>query len=211
MLESYPEGSRLVGVARLAVSLIVTLCYPLQAHPSRGCITSIIVACGAKLRHRRSDVEEDVGYAPFERRDERRDERVVNAAALRGVVSSTAETAPPTSNALAITPPAAPPADDHGGVQPSSNAMHYGITSVFVCASVAIALAVDDLGLVLKVVGATGSTTVSYILPGATYLRVAPPSHRGGLQWWGALLILIAGCIIMPLSLTLDFMPEPSA
>jgi amino acid permease len=107
----------------------------------------------------------------------------------------------------AAVPIASPPTDDHGGVQPTSNAMHNGITACFLAGTIAIALAVDDLGIVLKVVGATGSTTVSYILPGATYIRVCP-RHLRGWQWWGALGMLLTGCAIMPLSLTLDFLSE---
>jgi Transmembrane amino acid transporter protein len=40
---------------------------------------------------------------------------------------------------------------------------------VFLVASLLIALSVNDLGVVLSIVGATGSTVVSYILPGVFY------------------------------------------
>jgi Transmembrane amino acid transporter protein len=43
---------------------------------------------------------------------------------------------------------------------------------VFLVLSLAIALSVKDLGVVLAVVGATGSTVVSYILPGAFYYNM---------------------------------------
>ena len=48
----------------------------------------------------------------------------------------------------------------------SEDTAHVVITTVFVAATATIACTVDDLGLVLSVVGATGSTIVSYILPG---------------------------------------------
>ena len=34
-------------------------------------------------------------------------------------------------------------------------------------------MVVDNLGVILAVVGATGSTTISYILPGIFYVRVS--------------------------------------
>lgn len=185
VLESYPAMSKIVGVARMAISLIVTLCYPLQAHPSRGCITSILLAACAKRST--PAPPSAVPYQSF---------GMVNVTA-----SGTAR------GADAAVPIASPPTDGHGGVQPTSNAMHYGITACFLAGTIAIALAIDDLGIVLKVVGATGSTTVSYILPGATYIRVCP-RHLRGWQWWGALGMLLTGCAIMPISLTLDFLSE---
>ena len=43
-LSNYPADSVIVAAARLMISLVVTFCYPLQAHPSRTCITTIISA-----------------------------------------------------------------------------------------------------------------------------------------------------------------------
>ena len=67
-----------------------------------------------------------------------------------------------------------------------------------------VALIVDDLGVVLKVVGATGSTIVSYILPGSCYFLLYREPHT---LRWAALALLVAGAVIMPLSLTLIFLP----
>ena len=73
------------------------------------------------------------------------------------------------------------------------------MTTAFLLLSTAIALAVDDLGVVLSIVGATGSTIVSYILPGATYFLLC----RDGAARNLGLLQLVLGVIIMLLSLTL--------
>lgn len=78
------------------------------------------------------------------------------------------------------------------------------VTSVFLLCSVAIALVVDDLGLVLSIVGATGSTTVSYLLPGFCYFRLCP--DKASPTRWLALLQLGLGCVIMPASLVLIFL-----
>ena len=55
----------------------------------------------------------------------------------------------------------------------------------------------------LSVVGATGSTTVSYLLPGFCFFRLCP-RKRSPMRLL-ALLQLALGCIIMPGSLALIF------
>lgn len=76
------------------------------------------------------------------------------------------------------------------------------VTALWVSLSWAVAVTVKDLGIVLGIVGATGSTTVSYILPGLVYRKAFPqPSLErklAGLQ-------LLLGCVIMPLCLTMLF------
>lgn len=79
---------------------------------------------------------------------------------------------------------------------------HVAVTCAHLGLSLIIALAVSDLGLVLGVVGATGSTIVSYILPGFCFMRLGPKS---GVKHLVAIGMLAAGCVIMPLALTLLF------
>jgi len=175
ILESYPSSSKVVAVSRIGVSIIVTLCYPLQAHPTRGFVTSICHEISESLERRR-----------------------------RARLGSTTLT-DPLATAVTAGEQAADD-DDHGGGKESSVGLYLAITTTFLLASTGIALVVKDLGMVLKVVGATGSTTVSYILPGACY--VALFREDGGAKWRFAMLILVLGCIIMPLSLTLVFIPD---
>eukprot|EP00600_Ochromonadales_sp_CCMP1393_P009668 CAMPEP_0174956944 /NCGR_PEP_ID=MMETSP0004_2-20121128/1806_1 /TAXON_ID=420556 /ORGANISM="Ochromonas sp., Strain CCMP1393" /LENGTH=259 /DNA_ID=CAMNT_0016205015 /DNA_START=766 /DNA_END=1542 /DNA_ORIENTATION=+ len=47
--------------------------------------------------------------------------------------------------------------------------MHIIVTTIFLLCSLSIALSMTSLGVMLALVGATGSTTVSYILPGFFY------------------------------------------
>ena len=96
--------------------------------------------------------------------------------------------------------------DDHGhSVGASSGrATHVVITTAFILASTAIALKVTDLGVVLEIVGATGSTIVSYILPGTTYFCLCREPRK---RWRGAALVGV-GAVIMPLSLTLIVLKE---
>jgi len=60
-----------------------------------------------------------------------------------------------------------------------------------------VALAVTSLGLVLSVVGATGSTMIQFILPGGIYYKLGPP----GPKRWVALAQFALGCGIMPAAL----------
>merc|ERR1712232_179690 len=81
-------------------------------------------------------------------------------------------------------------------------ARYWGFTACFLLFSLCIALAVDDLGAVLAVVGATGSTVVSLILPGICYFRFFPHPHA---VRWLALAVFLLGCAVMPVALVSIF------
>ena len=121
-------------VVRLMMSVKVTCCYPLQAHPARACIATLLRAA-AKREHVLGQHESLL------------------------------------------------------------------ITGAFVALTAAVALFVDDLGVVLSVVGATGSPIVSYILPGACYYRLFPEraSRRVGLA------LLVLGICLIPMGLFFAF------
>lgn len=74
--------------------------------------------------------------------------------------------------------------------------------ALFLFTSLLIALTVQDLSLVLSFVGATGSTTVSYILPGIFYYKMF---QNEGPQWMRVLAFsqYVLGLIIIPVCLTL--------
>lgn len=76
--------------------------------------------------------------------------------------------------------------------------LRHGATSAFLVLSTLIALVVTELGLVLGVVGATGSAMVSYVVPGASYVRLFPHPH---VLKTLAQAQLGAGLAIMPLAL----------
>ena len=42
VLDNYPEGAPVVTVARVFVATLVALTYPLQCHPARACILSLL-------------------------------------------------------------------------------------------------------------------------------------------------------------------------
>jgi len=76
-------------------------------------------------------------------------------------------------------------------------------TAVGLVLSFALALSVESLGLMLGVVGATGSTTVSYILPGLCYTMAFPEASVKRVL---AFCQLGLGCIIMPVCLIAVFL-----
>ena len=215
VLESYPSDSLVVGVARMAISLIVTLCYPLQCHPSRGCLTSIFVAVGEGLcsaTNQPASVTPIVpitmplsstidAHAASSGRGREDADEALRPDMRAGQVDVGAYEADSASAAR-------PLVDDHSAVPPFSLKAHIGITCAFLLSSIVIGLLVDDLGVVLRVVGATGSTTVSYILPGGCYFVLARTRARGSKRLRiAAAVMLLAGLVIMPLSLTLIFLP----
>jgi amino acid permease len=145
ILVNYPETG-LVSTARLFVSLLVAFSYPLQVHPARKCILTLLST------FLDADRTEEPPYSVMYMR-------------------------------------------------------FVGITVTFLCLSFLIAMATSDLGVILSIVGATGSTIVSYILPGFVYYLtfkddISSPKWKTHL----ALFQGILGLIIMPVCLAFIFL-----
>lgn len=77
------------------------------------------------------------------------------------------------------------------------------VTLTFLCTALLVALLVHDLSLVLELVGATGSTIVSYLLPGAAYVRLHPYPHA---RRTAAQLQFVVGVGVMAVGLTAVFL-----
>jgi len=164
LLASYPR-SRVLGVARLALSVVVALSYPLQSHPSLGCLISISAraarACDPKWDPMScSEVSRPHGGASAGWR-------------IGGLLTA--------------------------GVRRPA-ALRAGFALLFLVATTSVALAVTRLGLVLAAVGATGSTTVTFIVPGAAYLALAGQRRAmrvlAGVQ-------LLTGLVLVPTCIAL--------
>ena len=69
-------------------------------------------------------------------------------------------------------------------------------------------MSVSDLGILLEVIGATGCTLVSYVLPGLIF--VAMHHNLGSNQWeYGvAIVTLIVGIIMIPTGLAYMYFIE---
>ena len=163
VLTTYPSDGPSAGLlagARLMIAVVVAFSYPLQSHPSRACILSIVEQL---LRRRHA-------------------------------VSATGQAAD--GSGSAATPQLGQPPNAR------SRQLHTICTTAFLVCSTAVATTVDDLGLVLSLVGATGSVMVSYLLPGLCYYRLCPAGANQPLRC-AALGLLIFSLLLMPVSLGL--------
>eukprot|EP00605_Chrysophyceae_sp_TOSAG23-4_P002627 GSChrysophyteH1.ASY1.ANO1.2899.1 assembled CDS len=141
ILVSYPNNN-ITSTARIFVSIVVAFHYPLQAHPARRSMLSLIT-------HLAGEQAEPTEYSVYWRR-------------------------------------------------------YSGCMVLFLGLSVAIALSVADLGLMLSLVGATGSTAISFILPGIFYYKMFEgegPQWLRKVSWYQ----FIAGLLLVPFSLVAIF------
>jgi len=89
------------------------------------------------------------------------------------------------------------------------NALHVVTTSVLVGGSIGVALAVKSLGVMLTIIGALCSTSVTFIVPGGCYVALFA-EHGWRPKRLLALGQLILGLVIAPLCLVLTFLPGES-
>ena len=82
-------------------------------------------------------------------------------------------------------------------LQSEGRVIFVAVTILFLLLSVSIALVVQNLGTILSIVGASGSTLVTYILPGLIYVKL----HPAGRYNIFAYLQFFLGCAIMPSAL----------
>jgi amino acid permease len=179
ILVNYPNNY-LTSVARLFVSLLVAFSYPLQCHPSRRSILSLLTSFDAYRAARNPDTQGLVGAGG---------KSEVSDMEGNGTTTSTTST-----------PALPPPLSEH-----QQFVRFMTVTACFLGLSLVIALTITNLGTVLAFVGATGSTTVSYILPGFFYYIVFKDE---GPVWkrYLALAQGITGLILVPLCLTFIFL-----
>ncbi len=75
---------------------------------------------------------------------------------------------------------------------------------IFLFGSFGIAMVLSDLGFILAIIGSTGATVITYILPGAAYYTM---HTNQGPAWkrYAAAVLFGLGVIIMPVCLTFIF------
>lgn len=87
--------------------------------------------------------------------------------------------------------------------EPSSAKKHIIVTTSIIVLSYLVAITISQLDLVLSFVGSTGSTTISFILPGLFYFKL-----YNGQKWhWKrmvALFLTIYGVLVMTVCLTFN-------
>lgn len=193
IITMYPRDSVPSLIGRLCIVIMVSLSFPLQCHPCRGSVNHVIffvrngVKSGWKLR--KSNVTAD-GYAPISEND-------VESVAEESFVSTT-----PMEGAQDT--------DGHDPIiVPMTTTKFYVITTVIVVASYLVAITVKSLAHVLAFVGSTGSTSISFILPGLFgYMLIKPLNGAATLSplerfcKFGGLALSIWGVVVMVVCLS---------
>ncbi|PSK41302.1 hypothetical protein C7M61_000983 [Candidozyma pseudohaemuli] len=157
IITMYPKDSIPSLIGRLCIVVMVSLSFPLQCHPCRGSVNHIryFIKNGV-LSHklRNSQVTND-GYAPLQSDGESMvDETFVSTTPMEG-------------------------AQDTDGHDPIivklTTKQFYIITTGIVVLAYLVAISVKSLARVLAFVGSTGSTSISFILPGLFgYMLIKP-------------------------------------
>ncbi|KAF9359026.1 hypothetical protein BGX26_000353 [Mortierella sp. AD094] len=142
------NSSILVTIGRVAIVILVLFSFPLQCHPCRACLDKVLFAIGEYWETTRCGKT-----------------RQYSSLAEHDAVDSHA----PSS----VTATSAHQHDDHGGPMPETSELKYNImTLAILIGSYIIAMTVTELEVVLSLVGSTGSTAISFILPGSFYYKL---------------------------------------
>lgn len=144
------NASLLVTVGRIAIVILVMFSFPLQAHPCRACLDKVLTAL---VQVWQSRFGKDADYSTLNNEQDDHDDEP----------STTTSSTLPNSVQL----------DEHGEpVQVTSELKYTLMTMGILIGSYLIAITVSELELVLSFVGSTGSTAISFILPGSFYYKL---------------------------------------
>ena len=189
ILLNYPENKQ-VTFLRVCIAFMLALHYPLQLDPSRRCITSLVKVI-MKWWQGRKSTSSDIGIiSKASTRERLGDIEMEQEESSKSDERNTGEY----SSYHSMT--------QHDGKQQNvdgtDDRLFYTITICFLSLSFMLAMIVDDLGVILALVGATGSTLVSYVLPGLLYIKVYQHMDASMVM---AYLQLTLGVAIIPLAL----------
>lgn len=182
IITMYPRDSVLSLIGRLCIVIMVSLLYPLQCHPCRGSVNHVLyfVRNGFESHKMRTPLTQE--YTPLTDSESIAEESFVLTTPMEGAQDT----------------------DGHDPiVVPMTTKKFYVITSVIVLASYLVAITVKSLAHVLAFVGSTGSTSISFILPGLFGYMLISPLEGGkmtGLERfckYGGLALSIWGVVVM--------------
>jgi amino acid permease len=154
ILLNYPQNM-LVTAMRVGIAIMVILSYPLQLDPCRHCLKSLVYVLMNKIQNIQQDFHIRQRSHLHVGEDEQAEQMLERLA--DDMPNSTMDDTNRPVETVVVDPDMRRFLDDF---------LFYCITCVFLVLSYVIAMSVSDLGVILGVVGATGSTMVSYILPG---------------------------------------------
>lgn len=169
----YPPTSLIIAFGRLGIVILVALSYPLQALPCRACLHGLTSGI---FRRRRPARPVDSSFSRASRipDDDESEEDPEEQDPLVPKVGA-----------------------DGRNVSPNRprSLKFYILTTFILVTSFFIALSVDELEVVLGFVGSTGSTTISFILPGVFYFKLF--RNEPGATKWAALALGCYGFAVM--------------
>lgn len=139
-------NSTVVTFCRLSVAILVLFSYPLQCHPARACLDKVITGVRQALTK----------TSAFE--------------AVRDNEDGDSDDGE--NNSVSDDMPADDAATPTPIVHVMSPAKHISITFGLMLLSYIVSMSVTSLDLVLSFVGSTGSTCISFILPGIFYYKM---------------------------------------
>lgn len=200
IITMYPKDSVVSLIGRLCIVIMVSLSYPLQCHPCRGSVNHVIhfIQNGVSSEQIRRVSSPGGGYTaiPDGGDSQSVDESFVSTTPMEGAHDT----------------------DGHDPViVPLSKKRFYIITSVIVTASYITAISVKSLAHVLAFVGSTGSTSISFILPGLFgYMLIKPLNGATkltkieNLSKYGGLALSVWGIIVMIVCLSVTIFLQPT-
>ncbi|GJJ69050.1 hypothetical protein EMPS_01396 [Entomortierella parvispora] len=194
------NDSLLVTVGRIAIVVLVMFSFPLQCHPCRACLDKVLIAVGQfwdSTRFSKKSREYNSIRAGADSIQHAGDDSSENSTILP----------PHTPSSVTLAAQSQDEDDeddidhgDHGGAEiPEFKFMI--MTMAILIGSYIIAITVTELELVLSFVGSTGSTAISFILPGSFYYKL-----HANQPWTGrkilAVLLAFYGCMVMVICLS---------
>lgn len=195
IIQKYND-SMLVTVGRIAIVILVMFSFPLQCHPCRACLDKVLIAVGQFWDSTRfSKKSRKYNYS-----------LAAGAASTHHHGGDDADNHPHTSTSSTTLSTNANDEEeevdhgDHGGAA-IPELKFIIMTMAILVGSYIIAITVTELELVLSIVGSTGSTAISFILPGSFYYKL-----HANHPWTGrkilSVLLAAYGCMVMVICLT---------
>lgn len=193
IITMYPSKFILSLIGRMCIVLMVSLSFPLQCHPCRSSVNHVIYFLSSGIKAKFRSTTDRHAYTSLES-----DIESLNSVNPDGSFVSTT----PVEGAQ--------DSDGHDPIiVPLTTRKFYTITTCIVIASYLVAITVKSLAKVLAFVGSTGSTSISFILPGLFgYMLIKPINGATSLNnlekacKYGGLALSIYGVIVMVVCLS---------
>lgn len=217
ILTNYSASNVIMAVARLLVAVNVSFCFPLQCHPCRNSILELVAQYKSYTytSHTQSTISTNKRAVHIKAKPSDADAQLAALTNNHYTTSVKNERSPLLSRSNNNSSVELKEMDVESGTKQSNNNDASNInkwkaselqisvlTGVITILSFTISMMVSNLGTVLAVVGATGSTTISYILPGLCYIKL---HSQWNIKRILAGILLSAGLIIVPSSLSFIF------